>query len=147
MSNQGDLQLIVYVSAASQPFADKALEELLTKARQNNSARGITGLLLYIEGSIIQALEGPKEEVIPLFHTIENDPRHQMVLPLINEPITQREFPDWTMGYRQATKSEIEALEGYTPLLDSEQHSREELLQDAGKAKKLLANFKSNFCR
>jgi hypothetical protein len=51
---------IVYVSAASEPFSDQQLKELLQKSRQNNVAAGITGMLLYKDGTFMQTLEGPE---------------------------------------------------------------------------------------
>ena len=49
---------LVYISAANHEFTEKELHELLSKARKNNESYGITGMLLYHQGSFIQALEG-----------------------------------------------------------------------------------------
>ena len=71
---------LVYLSAASYPYAHEDLKEILLKSRRNNEARNITGLLLYHEGSIIQVLEGEKEQVHSLYQTISRDPRHKNIL-------------------------------------------------------------------
>lgn len=48
----------IYSSAAVEPFIDSALAELLALARLNNGRLGVTGMLLYHDGSFLQALEG-----------------------------------------------------------------------------------------
>ena len=62
---------LVYLSSASQPFSEDDLVALLTQARQNNTAHGLTGMLLYKDGNFMQVLEGDEAEVRRLFHTIE----------------------------------------------------------------------------
>ncbi len=68
---------LVYISAASYPYMDEELKNILLKSRQNNEARKITGLLLYHDGSIIQVLEGEKEQVLSIYQTISHDPPSQ----------------------------------------------------------------------
>ena len=52
---------LVYASRAAQPFTDAELVELLTRSRQKNDRLDVTGMLLYHDGSFIQALEGNRE--------------------------------------------------------------------------------------
>ena len=49
---------IAYSSSAAVPFSEGDLLELLTRSRENNTAKGITGLLLFKEGKFLQVLEG-----------------------------------------------------------------------------------------
>ncbi|OLY94314.1 Sensors of blue-light using FAD [Cnuella takakiae] len=105
---------LVYISAASYPYMDEDLKNILLKSRQNNEARSITGLLLYHEGSIIQVLEGEKEQVFSIYQTISKDPRHKGIIELLSGELEKRNFPDWSMGFRTITTREFKELTGYT---------------------------------
>lgn len=95
-----DLISLVYTSTASQPFRETALEHLLAVCRRRNDGQGITGLLLHRDGRFIQVLEGHPDTVAELVDIIRSDSRHHDLRVLLEEPITERRFPDWTMGYR-----------------------------------------------
>jgi hypothetical protein len=101
---------VVYVSAATQPMSTPELEALLVHARQHNRQYGLTGVLLYYDGSFIQCLEGPESALLPVYWRICADTRHHGVTELLREPIAQRSFSNWTMGYAQPTRSELLAL-------------------------------------
>ena len=72
-----------YVSTEAVKFSDEALIALLTEARNANTDRNVTGLLLYREGSFYQVLEGSESAVMATFHDI-GDPRHKEVRVLFN---------------------------------------------------------------
>lgn len=91
---------LVYVSAAAQPFDDAALTTLLQKSRSNNLERHITGMLLYRDGSFMQALEGEQDGVEALEAIIRDDPRHTQMTRLLTQELTERQFPEWAMGFR-----------------------------------------------
>lgn len=55
---------LVYVSSAVVPFSKAELLSLLTKSRENNSKVGLTGLLIYKDGSFMQVLEGEETAVL-----------------------------------------------------------------------------------
>ena len=108
---------LTYVSSASDLVEVPTLLELLADWRVNNHAMDLSGMLLYSGGNIIQALEGPDEAVEEMFGTIGADPRHTDVIPILREPITERAFPDWSMGFRHVTPEQVEATEGFNPFL------------------------------
>ncbi len=89
-----------YISAATTPFDLPALMELLSKARANNAALGVTGMLLYHEGSFIQVLEGDQATIEALYAKINEDPRHTEAMLLFKREREPRSFGDWTMGFR-----------------------------------------------
>lgn len=66
---------LVYVSSAVKLFSSAELQQLLRGARENNSSRDITGMLLYKDGNFMQVLEGEKEPVLALRDRISRDPR------------------------------------------------------------------------
>jgi hypothetical protein len=98
-----DLTELVYASAATTPFSTAELRTLLTKARVNNAALGVTGILIHVNGSFLQVLEGPADTVETLFGRIGRDSRHHRVLRLFAAPKTERSFGDWTMGFAESS--------------------------------------------
>ncbi len=110
---------MVYVSAATAPLDADALLALLTRARDKNQRLGITGLLLYRDGDFIQLLEGEREAVRGLFHTIERDPRHTRTLVLLEGEAEQRLFPDWSMGFRNLSDPAVRATPGFSHLMNT----------------------------
>lgn len=90
---------LVYASAASEPFSANALRTLLQLSRSRNELYGVTGMLLYHQGSFLQILEGPEEGVKLIFSSIERDPRHARTKVLHSGAIVRREFPEWSMGF------------------------------------------------
>jgi hypothetical protein len=55
-------------------------------------------MLLYTDGSFLQALEGDEAVVRDLYATIAGDDRHQQVTLIIEFPVETRSFSDWSMG-------------------------------------------------
>ena len=110
---------LVYVSSAVKPFTDQELLGLLQKAREANRKLGITGMLLYKNGEFMQALEGGEQEVLALADRISKDPRHRDIRIILKGPARQREFPDWTMGFRNLNEITPEDVAGYSTFLDS----------------------------
>lgn len=106
------LTRLVYASAATTPFTPDRLNELLALARRRNAAAGVTGMLLYLNGSFFQVLEGPTGVLDGLFATISADPRHDRVRLLLQEPVERREFGDWSMGLARLDAEQIGAVEG-----------------------------------
>lgn len=103
---------IVYASAATVPFSDDDLVELLTKARTNNEALGVTGMLLYHEGSFIQALEGEQAVVEALYERIGRDERHDHTLLLFKGAAEDRAFDEWTMGFHRLDPTRADHPDG-----------------------------------
>lgn len=88
------------------------LQDILASARRHNPPAGITGMLLYVESSFLQVLEGTRERTDELFERIRADPRHTRTTLLLRESIEARSFGDWTMGTTTATVAELDdALE------------------------------------
>ncbi len=133
--------LLTYVSSATQLFSEEDLVKLLEKSRRNNHALGITGLLLYRDGNFMQLLEGEKETVLALAAKIEQDPRHHGFLPLIQQEQTEREFPDWAMGFKKMNLETLPA--GYSDFLDLPLTSEEFRLHPS-KSLRLLLSFKKS---
>lgn len=89
---------LVYVSAMAKPMTRLELQALVSKSRRNNSAEGITGLLLYSAGQIMQLLEGERMRVLRLMERIEKDPRHRDIEIIHLAEAPGRIMPEWSMG-------------------------------------------------
>lgn len=99
------LTAIAYVSSAVQPLSEDELEALLSDARRTNEEAGITGTLLYDDGSFFQYLEGPTAEAQRIYDRICRSSRHHGLIELLRRPVAQRHFDGWTMGFARAPRS------------------------------------------
>ncbi len=113
-----DLYQIIYASAATRPIEEDELLGILKCSREKNARLGITGMLLHCDGSFIQALEGPKAQVMDLISVIRKDIRHNRIAVLFEGPIKNRSFSQWSMGFNRPSQEELASIEGYTPYLD-----------------------------
>ena len=129
---------VIYNSAATVEFSDSELLDLLEKARNNNAAQDITGMLLHIDGCFFQVLEGPDEAVDRLVERISEDPRHAKMTVIIRETIAKRSFKEWTMGFAKVSSRDLETIDGLNDFFVNQGVLTD---LDAGRAKKLLEAF------
>ena len=95
---------IVYVSAAVVPFSDQGLGSLLSRSRKRNNLYGVSGMLVYHEGSFLQVLEGPESGVSTIFQSIERDSRHCSTRLLLERSTKIRDFGQWSMAFPDLTR-------------------------------------------
>lgn len=131
---------LVYVSSATVPFPTPDLLALLAVSRANNSRAGVTGLLLYRDGNFMQVLEGPEDAVRATFARIEGDRRHKGSLVLLSGPVPSRQFPDWSMGFRDLGSAEVRDTPGFNEFLNAPLTGAE--FADPARCHKLLLTFK-----
>jgi len=136
---ENDLIHCIYCSAGTVRFGETEMLSLLEKAREANAALGVTGMLLYEQGSFFQVLEGPAESVDALYEKIFRDKRHRRITKIIREPIEARDFSEWTMGYAGISRRDLREIEGLNDFFLTRQCFTE---LDPGRAKKLLEAFK-----
>lgn len=104
---------IIYLSRATAPLSEAQLQDLLTQARLNNAALGVTGVLLYGNDQFLQAVEGDTATVQALYERIRQDPRHSDVTTFADKSITERAFPDWNMAFHALEPGQLQELTGY----------------------------------
>ncbi len=109
-------QCIVYFSS-SPDLSDQQIKTIVEQSRLNNAKSGITGVMLYVRGNIIQVLEGEKEAVEMLYERIQLDSRHAQVTTVLSRPISERLFSAWWMGFETLTDRQLEEI---TALIDLE---------------------------
>lgn len=135
-----DLVHCIYCSAARDPnLSQEGLDAILEHSRLNNAKRGVTGMLLYDSGAFFQVLEGDRAQIEALYERIESDPRHHHVTKLITEPIEQRDFGSWSMGYPRVTTEDLKRIPGLNDFFAKGFSFRD---LEPGRAKTLLAAFK-----
>lgn len=132
---------LVYASTAVRLMEREELLELLSKSRANNERLGITGMLLYKDGNFMQALEGPEDKVKSLHARIDSDPRHKGLITLFTREVAEREFPDWSMGFKNVDRIDPSETPGYTEFLD-EPLTSHRFQQSEAATIKLLTSFK-----
>ena len=113
-----DLYRLAYFSSALQKFSKPQLLELLSKAREKNAALGITGMLLYKDGNLMQMIEGEEAPLHSLFKSISSDVRHHQILVIFDEPVKERLFADWTMGFHDLDDPALETLPGFSAFMN-----------------------------
>ncbi|MFD0982547.1 BLUF domain-containing protein [Tropicimonas aquimaris] len=125
---------LVYVSQASSDLELKDLENILAEARTYNPGKGITGILLYVEGegrnrgSFMQLLEGDEIEIENLRKRIFSDPRHHTKIVLERGTKAERDFPDWSMAYKSIKQAELQAHPAFADL--GEAHFQDRCARD-----------------
>ncbi|WP_086929891.1 BLUF domain-containing protein [Agarilytica rhodophyticola] len=136
------LSTIVYVSRSIKLMDSDELAEILNVARSFNSANDITGLLLYKDQSFIQVIEGDIKTLEALYARINDDDRHFRIRTLVKEPISERKFPDWSMGFQNINKIDINSLPGFSQFMSPE-FSQDNLEMHANRVTELLYYFRA----
>jgi hypothetical protein len=125
---RNSLQRLTYLSHATSDLSPVALRRILERAAVRNEHNRITGLLVVCEGSIVQILEGLRENVEATFARIEQDPRHKGIIRLPLVAIEKRDFTDWKMAFHTPDAAEIERLSpGFSRVLENPQRFVDDL--------------------
>lgn len=103
---------LIYSSKSNGELTDEDLESILAVARTQNKKAGITGMLLFHDGSFIQVLEGDREKVQSLLKKISADARHSDVELLFEDFETERLFGQWQMAFLTTDESRGKSLGG-----------------------------------
>jgi hypothetical protein len=98
---------LIYSSEAAPGLATAELERMLDESRIRNRGRGITGVLVLVDGVFLQVLEGEKDDVEDLMSRIRVDPRHSGVKVFHEEEVDARAFESWSMAYLSPSAEEV----------------------------------------
>ncbi|WP_181420039.1 MULTISPECIES: BLUF domain-containing protein [unclassified Curtobacterium] len=94
------MRSLVYTSTQTRPITDSELAQILAVGREKNTRLGVTGMLAHRDDNCIGIIEGEDDVVRERFDQVRADPRHTNVRVLLDEPITRRSFPDWSMAFQ-----------------------------------------------
>lgn len=106
------MKYILYTSTASIYFRPEMLEAMLTGFRKSNHKHGITGMLVYSEGTFMQFIEGKNDTVDRLIKNIIKDKTHHSVMIWENSPSQVRLFSDWSMSFKNVSIGEFGKMLG-----------------------------------
>ena len=112
-----DLIHVIYVSSAAPEISEHDTVKFLNEARKANRQNDVSGMMLYIGGCFLQLLEGEATKVDIACRAIFRDKREMRLI--LREPIAEREFSEWTMGFEAVAPLEAARLLGEPLLFDS----------------------------
>lgn len=75
-------------------------------------------MLLYNNATYMQVLEGPEKDVHEIYESILKDSRNTGNVKLLEEPIDQRDFSGWSMGFKNLESCTPEELPGFSEIFD-----------------------------
>ena len=89
---------LLYGSRVNQTLTLDIVKSIVASAERRNLALSVTGFLCFDSSHFLQALEGDPQSVNELYHRIARDVRHRDLNLLSYGIISQRAFPQWSMG-------------------------------------------------
>ena len=104
---------LIYHSHAAAPLTEDTLAALLRKARTQNAARGITGVLVCGPEQFVQVLEGRASDLSALYTSLLRDARHHSVGLLSYKRTARRHFAAWPMACYTGAPAQAAPLWGY----------------------------------
>jgi hypothetical protein len=104
------LEHLAYLSVAAPHLAEDDIQRILEHSRRNNPKMRITGHLQCHGGHFFQVLEGPGAALNGLLDKLGHDPRHSDFRLLYREPMTGRNFANWSMGYSPGSQGPAAAV-------------------------------------
>lgn len=129
---------LVFASTATRLLEGSELTSLLQVFRARHEELGVTGILLYKEGSFLHILEGDKETVVSLYEVLETADYHKGLTKLMELHVPEREFSDWSMSWHQPVQDPQEMPDGYTGFMDEGRID----LRETSQALQVLRNFR-----
>ncbi len=109
---------LIYISSATSWPSEDDLKKLLEQARARNIKQNLTGMLLYDNATYMQVLEGAPEDVHGVYASILKDERNTGNVILIEEEISERSFPNWSMGFKDLSSCTPEELPGFVDIFN-----------------------------
>lgn len=114
MDDSQTLVRLIYGSLKNKYVDGAELKNILAVAQNNNTEKGITGILLFNSGYFLQALEGTRLQVSELYNIITADDRHHGVQLIKMSDITSRNWSQWNMQLISITEKEERIYQQYT---------------------------------
>ena len=131
---------LTYTSRITDLLSVTQLVELIEQVRAKNERLGVTGLLLYSGGNVIQTLEGTSYAVYQVFDAIRADTRHGDVRLLDRRYVGDRSFGTWSMGFRNVSAREVADLQDFNEF--ARESVGHDLVDHAASAFELLGTFR-----
>ncbi|MBR7801515.1 BLUF domain-containing protein [Undibacterium fentianense] len=113
---------LLYASRAVDGNLNETVQNIMQQSREHNPQHGITGILCHSDQVFMQVLEGGREAINTLYSHIVRDSRHQDVVLLHYEEISERRYSGWTMGQANLGKINPSILLKYSALPELNPH-------------------------
>lgn len=110
------MHYLVYSSTATAGLSEVDLRDILQTSQLQNADLDLTGMLLYCGGKFLQVLEGKREDVHNLYYKISKDLRHSDLNVLLEGSIEERNFKDWSMGFKALDVAMACQLSGFNDI-------------------------------
>ncbi|MEM9386552.1 MAG: BLUF domain-containing protein [Pseudomonadota bacterium] len=102
---------LTYMSRFNTHNEPGELQRILTQARKNNTANGITGVLIFNHNYFLQSIEGRRPMINELLRKLTADSRHFSLQVIEAREIDGRRWGGWSMNYlTPSEKYQKEAL-------------------------------------
>lgn len=109
------LYQLIYMSELATD--ESVLNSIHSHAVRNNTARTVTGMLLFSQGRFLQVLEGERKDVQHTFDRIQEDSRHDHVTLISEQTIAERCFSHWNMGFKHLREADAVQMPQYQAYL------------------------------
>ncbi len=113
------LRCLVFTTARTGRLSHDDLAHLVSVERARNAELGITGVLALHDANVLGIVEGPADIVRQRVHEVAADPANVDVQVLLDDPVEERSFDDWTIAFRTDDPA-VHATPGYVDLFDPE---------------------------
>lgn len=97
---------IIYVSTTQNQDV-VWMKDLCDEFSTTNKKYGITGLLIFHSGTVIQYIEGDDDIIDALYLNIQKDLRHYNVITIFEEKLDYRLFNDWGMKFHNSEFTDL----------------------------------------
>lgn len=104
---KSELAQLLYCSRPTSKFNISDINDILAKCSKNNTARDVTGFLVFDGETFLQLLEGPPESLNEIFAKIRADQRHEDIRVLVHEATGSRHFGAWFMAYENVVGENV----------------------------------------
>jgi hypothetical protein len=112
-----DLIHVICLGAASPDLSEHDTVKFLNEARKANRQNDVSGMMLYVGGCLLLLLEGEAAKVDIACRAISSDEREMRMI--LREPIAEREFPEWILGFETVEPLEAARLLGEPLVFDT----------------------------
>jgi hypothetical protein len=107
------MNYLIYLSKSSRLLTGNDLKQLLVEIRHRHNKYGITGMMLYGNGTFLQALEGDENKLESVFERLKTDDIQKGIIKLKSGRHSRRTFTEWSMGFKITTAEYVTRMHGF----------------------------------
>ena len=138
--NNASLRQLVYRSETTAEFHMGSINEILASAQKYNAEHSVTGFLIHAGNGFLQMLSGPSESIdVIYFDKICSDRRHTNLRVLVDKPVNERNFSQWSMAYHFLDGED--SIFGGTADRDMCRSISKRLLEKSGEGERLIGQY------